>query len=65
MNFLEHFAIAMVLGLLQQVVKNPAKKAELQAVLVGTATDIFVAYGMTPPDPAPALAAAPARTPIA
>lgn len=49
MNTLEAFAITQVLGILQAVVKNPAHKAALQNQLVGVATDIFVAYGMTVP----------------
>lgn len=53
MNWLEQFAITIVLGILQQVIKNPAKKAELENVLVGLATDIFVSYGLTPPAAAP------------
>ena len=48
MNFLEHFAINMVLGLLQLVIKNPAKRAELQNVLLGLADDIYTAYGIAP-----------------
>jgi hypothetical protein len=56
MNWLEQFAITIVLGILQQVIKDPAKKVELQAVLLGVANNIYAEYGMVPP-PAPAVAA--------
>jgi hypothetical protein len=55
LNPLETMAITMVLGALQMAIKNPAHKAALQSQLVGLATDIFQAYGMTvPAAPAPA-----------
>lgn len=60
MNFLENFAITVILGLLQAVVKNPAHAAALKSQLVGVADDIYTVYGMTPAVPAPA----PASTPI-
>jgi hypothetical protein len=50
MNVLEQFAITIVLGLLQMVIKNPAVKVELQTQLLGIAGDIYAAYGMTPPE---------------
>ena len=62
MNPLESFAITMVLGILQSVVKNPAHKAVLENQLVGVADQIYAAYGLVPPAPAPA-ASAPALTP--
>lgn len=49
MNFLEQLAINVILGVLQQVIKNPAKKAELKSVLLGLADDIDISYGLTPP----------------
>ena len=51
MSWLEQFAITIVLGILQQVVKNPAKKAELKDVLVGVANDIYASYGIPPAAP--------------
>lgn len=47
-SWLEHFAITVILGLLQQVVKNPQKRIELQDTLLGVADDIYMAYGKTP-----------------
>ena len=47
MNFIIEFAINIILGLLQQVVKNPAKKAALQNDLIGVATSIAETYGYT------------------
>jgi hypothetical protein len=58
MNWLEQFAITIVLGILQQVIKDPTKKAALQTVLVGVANDIYASYGLVPPA-APADPAAP------
>ena len=51
MNPLEQFAITIVLGVLQTVVKNPTSKAALQGQLLGVATDIAASYGytLTPP----------------
>jgi hypothetical protein len=51
MSWLEQFAITIILGILQQVIKDPAKKAELQNLLVGLANDIYESYGMSPPAP--------------
>lgn len=48
-NPLEAVAISVVLGVLQQSIKNPAHAALLKETLVGLATDIFTTYGMTPP----------------
>jgi hypothetical protein len=55
MSILEQFAITILLGVLQLVIKNPAAKAELQEQLLGIAADIFAAYGQTPPATAAAL----------
>ena len=50
MNFLENFAITVILGLLQAVVKNAAHAATLKnqvwVQLVGVADDIYAAYGL-------------------
>jgi hypothetical protein len=51
MSWLEQFAITIVLGVLNQVIKDPAKKVELQSVLIGLANDIYESYGMVPPSP--------------
>jgi hypothetical protein len=51
MSWLEQFAITIVLGVLQQVIKDPSKKAALQSVLIGVANDIYTTYGMVPPSP--------------
>jgi hypothetical protein len=50
MNVLENMAITILLGTLQTVIKNPSHKSALQTQLVGIASDIFAAYGMTPPE---------------
>lgn len=52
MNPLETFAVTMVLGILQQVIKNPTHSAAVENQLVGIATDIFLTYGMVPPSAA-------------
>ena len=49
MSILEQFAITIILGVLQLVVKNPASKTQLEAQLLGVANGIYAAYGMTPP----------------
>lgn len=49
MNPLEQFAITIVLGVLNTVIKNPAHKAALQSQLLGVADDIYETYGVTPP----------------
>ena len=47
MNALESFAITIIMGILQTVVKNPAHAAELEGQLVGVATQILSTYGYT------------------
>jgi hypothetical protein len=49
LNPLEAMAITLVLGMLQNVVKNPQHKAALQIQLLGVADDIYLAYGKVPP----------------
>jgi len=49
MNWYEEMIISMGLGVLHQVVKNPAKLAALRALLLGFADDIYASYGITPP----------------
>lgn len=49
MSFLEQFAITVILGLLQAVVKNPTTAAQVKNQLLGVAGDIYMAYGITPP----------------
>jgi uncharacterized membrane protein len=51
MNVLESFAVTIVMGILQQVVKNPAHAAAVKGQLVGVATEILATYGytVTPP----------------
>jgi hypothetical protein len=69
MNFLEQFGITMILGVLQDVIKNTGLKAALQSQLLGIATDIANLYGytLTPPGglaaaiSAPMVARVPAR----
>jgi hypothetical protein len=51
MNPLESFAITMVFGTLQIVVKNPAHKAALEHQLIGLADSIYSAYGIPVPMP--------------
>lgn len=75
MTWLEQLAISVIIGILQQVVKNPTHAAELESILVGLANDIYETYGLTPPAPAPtpagsaevraSLRVAPARTKVA
>ena len=64
MNPLEMFAVTMVLGLVQQVVKNPVHAAQLQNQLIGIADQIYIAYGRTPAA-APSLPTVPPQTPAA
>ena len=52
MNFLEQFAINMILGLIGQVIKNPTLKVEVQDQLVGIGTQILEEYGYTITPPA-------------
>lgn len=47
MNALESFAITVIMGILQQVVKNPAHAAAVEGQLVGVATQILETYGYT------------------
>lgn len=49
MEWFEHFIIMSFLGIIHQVVKNPAKAAALQHILLGAADDIYSSYGVTPP----------------
>lgn len=49
MNPLEAFGISLVLGVLQQVVKNPAHAATMKEILLGLAADIYTTYGIVPP----------------
>lgn len=51
MSILEQFAITVILGLLNLVIKNPTAAATLKNQLVGIANDIYAAYGMMPPTP--------------
>jgi hypothetical protein len=52
MNPLEQFAVTILLGVLQTVVKNPVHKVALENQLVAVANDIYLTYGMVPPVPA-------------
>jgi hypothetical protein len=56
MNWLEQFAITIVLGVLNQVIKDPALKAQLQTQLIGIASDIAATYGYTLTAPGGAVA---------
>lgn len=47
MNALESFAITVIMGILQQVVKNPAHSAAVESQLVGVASQILETYGYT------------------
>lgn len=49
MSWLEEMAINVVMGLLHQFIKNPAKAASLRTLLLGLASDIFTSYGIIPP----------------
>jgi hypothetical protein len=53
MNIIEQLAITFILEVLQEIVKNPAKKAELQTQLLNIAGNIAATYGytLTPPSP--------------
>ena len=55
MNALESFAITILMGVLQSVIKNPAHKAAVQNQMVGISTEILMAYGytVTPPPTSP------------
>jgi hypothetical protein len=56
MSILEQFAITVILGLLQLVIKNPTSAADVKDQLIGVANDIYAAYGLWPPTPAPTAA---------
>lgn len=45
----EDMAIAIVLGLIQQFIKNPAKKVAAEQILFHLADSIYESYGVTPP----------------
>ena len=51
LSMLEQFAISILMGVLQSVIKNPAHKAAVKDQMTGVATDILQAYGytVTPP----------------
>lgn len=49
MSWLEEMAISIILGALQQFIKNPAKKAAMETLLLGIADDIYVSYQIVPP----------------
>ena len=55
MNALESFAITILMGVLQSVIKNPAHKAAVEGQMTGIATEILEAYGytVTPPPASP------------
>lgn len=57
MNQLEQFAIMIIMGVLNSVIKNPAHKATMQSVLLNLAADIQMSYSLTPPE-MPAVAVA-------
>jgi hypothetical protein len=48
-SVLEQFAITMVFGVLQMVIKDPALSAKLKSQLVGIANDIYMAWGLALP----------------
>jgi len=52
MNPIESFAITMILGVLNQAIKNPASKAAMSEQLLGLASDIAITYGYTLQPPA-------------
>jgi len=66
MNPLESLAIAVILSVLQSVVKNPNTKAELQAQLVNIGTEILETYGytVTAPPAMPMTVTAPPAMPM-
>ena len=45
MNFLEQWAITMVLGIISQTIKNQSLKAALESQLLGIASDVAATYG--------------------
>jgi hypothetical protein len=42
--------IQMGLSAIRAAIKNPAHAAKLKSQLVGIANDIYLAFGLTPPD---------------
>jgi hypothetical protein len=58
-NYLEQLAVGLILTILQTVIKDPTKKAELQSQLIAIATDIAGVYGYTLQPPASVVAARP------
>lgn len=48
LNWWEEMAMNVVLGIVSGVVKNPAKKASLEAILLHIADTIYVTYGIVP-----------------
>lgn len=59
MNWWEEMALHVVLGVVSAVVKNPAKKAALQQILLHLADTIYATYGMTATGAPPASSANP------
>jgi hypothetical protein len=49
LTFMEEIGINIVLSLLHQFVKNKAKAAAMQGLLMSLADDIYTSYGVTPP----------------
>lgn len=49
MTVLEQFAITILMGLLQLVIKNKDTAAKVKGHLLLVADDIYLAYGLTPP----------------
>ena len=49
MEFFEQMAITVVMGLLHQFIKNPAKQAQLRVALLELADSIYESYGIVPP----------------
>jgi len=49
LNPLEAVAISIIIGSLQQVIKNPAHAALLKETLLAVANDIYATYGLTAP----------------
>ena len=48
-TWIEELAFHLLFGVLQTVVKNPAKRDALKSNLLSIADDVYVAYGLTPP----------------
>lgn len=49
MNFVLDMAVHIVLGVLASFVKNPKRKEEVKQNLLSLADDIYMEYGLTPP----------------